>query len=321
MTKQEVVAGKHLIKEVMSSVMLENIHYGVIPGCKVPSLYKAGSEAILTTFRIAVVPEVIDHSTRDCFRYLVKCHGLLPSGIEVGVGIGEASTDEEKYMWRGAVCPEEFEATTEDRRRIKWQKGWNNSPAKAVQQVRTNPADLANTVLKMAKKRAQIDLTLTATGASDVFAQDLEDLTDELRESLLGEQQTPTTGKPAVVQPTQNKPVTPVATSGGKTVTESQIKMLNIKLKNAGITPESFCKHYNISDVSNLSMSEMNPALKALGNGDIHNIQSDPVPAPAASETTPETIEVVPVEICKNCGREIDDDNNGHLSDCPNGEA
>ena len=35
-------------------------------------------------------------------------------------------------------------------------------------------ADVYNTVLKMAKKRAHIDAILTATGASDIFTQDYE---------------------------------------------------------------------------------------------------------------------------------------------------
>jgi hypothetical protein len=39
----------------------------------------------------------------------------------------------------------------------------------------------------MAKKRAQIDLTLTATAASDIFTQDLEDIPEELRERETGE--------------------------------------------------------------------------------------------------------------------------------------
>ena len=38
-------------------------------------------------------------------------------------------------------------------------------------------ADTYNTVLKMAKKRALVDATLTATAASDIFTQDLEDYT------------------------------------------------------------------------------------------------------------------------------------------------
>ena len=39
-----------------------------------------------------------------------------------------------------------------------------------------NPADYYNTVLKMAKKRAHVDAVLTATAASDIFTQDVEDM-------------------------------------------------------------------------------------------------------------------------------------------------
>ena len=41
-----------------------------------------------------------------------------------------------------------------------------------------NPADVLNTVLKMAKKRALVDAVLSATGASDIFTQDLEELVE-----------------------------------------------------------------------------------------------------------------------------------------------
>lgn len=176
LTAANIRAQVQLIQEVMKAVMVRDVHYGTIPGTQKPTLYKAGSEKILSTFRISVDLEVEDLSTYDCFRYRVKARGISPSGAMVGCGIGEASTDEEKYKWRGAVCQEEADATPEDRKRTKWVKGWNGQPNKAITQIRTNPADLANTVLKMAKKRAQIDLTLTATAASDVFDQDLEDM-------------------------------------------------------------------------------------------------------------------------------------------------
>jgi ribosomal protein L12E/L44/L45/RPP1/RPP2 len=41
-----------------------------------------------------------------------------------------------------------------------------------------NPADVYNTVLKMAKKRAQVDATLTATGTSDLLTQDIEEMVE-----------------------------------------------------------------------------------------------------------------------------------------------
>ncbi len=176
LTAVEVRSHVNLIQQVMEAVMKKDTHYGVIPGCKQPSLYKAGSEVLLTTFRIAVIPEVHDLSTADEIRYRVTAKGVHQlTNVVVGCGIGECSSSEDKYKWRNAVSSEEFNATPETHRRIKYGKTYT------ANQVRTHPADLANTVLKMAKKRAQIDLTLTATGASDIFTQDIEDLPDELK--------------------------------------------------------------------------------------------------------------------------------------------
>jgi len=186
LTASDVRAHVNLIQQVMAAVMKEGTHYGTIPGCKQPSLYKAGSEVLLTTFRIAVDPEVEDLSTPDEIRYRVRCKGVhQTSGIVLGTGIGECSSSEEKYKWRRAVCEEEFEQTPENRRRIRYRAG--KSGTWTEKQIRTEPADNANTVLKMAKKRAQIDMTLTATGASDIFTQDVEDMPEELRQEEGGE--------------------------------------------------------------------------------------------------------------------------------------
>ncbi len=181
---QQVKAQVDLIQQVMAAVMKPNVHYGVIPGCDKPSLYKPGSEKLLSTFRISVEPEVIDLSTADEIKYRVMAHGIYHDGTTVGTGIGECSSNEEKYKWRKAVCDEEFNATPEDRKRIKWARGRNNSTYQ-IKQIRTEIADVANTVLKMAKKRAQIDLTLTATAASDIFTQDIEDTPEEMREPIV----------------------------------------------------------------------------------------------------------------------------------------
>lgn len=186
---KDTLQTKRVIQQVMESVMKENTHYGVIPGCKQPSLYKAGSEALLSTFHISAEPVVEEFITRDErgrvmeIRYRVKCIGRhTPTDKVVGFGIGECSTGEDKYAWRRAVCIEEFEATDETLRRIKWGK-WQGKVQK-TEQIRVPASDMANTVLKMAKKRAQIDLTLTALGCSDIFAQDLEDLDEALRDQL-----------------------------------------------------------------------------------------------------------------------------------------
>jgi len=177
MTAVEVRSRINRIQEVMRAVMKEGTHYGTIPGTNKPTLYKAGSEVLLATFRIAVEPDSDDLSTADEIRYRVRAKGIdQGSGIFLGSGIGECSSSEEKYRWRSAICDEEWNETPEDRRRNVWKKG---NPPYQIKQVRTNPADVANTILKMAKKRAQIDMTLTVTGASDIFTQDIEDLPAE----------------------------------------------------------------------------------------------------------------------------------------------
>lgn len=176
LTVDQVVARTRLVREVMEAVMKKDSHYGVIPGTKKPTLFLPGAEKLLMTFNLAPTLVVEDLSAPDVARYRVHAH-IVDSqrGVVVGAGVGECSSDEEKYRWRKAACKEEFEETPEDRRRSKWIAPYGKKPFQ-VQQVRTNPADIANTVLKMAKKRALVDGAKSTTAASDVFEQDLEDL-------------------------------------------------------------------------------------------------------------------------------------------------
>lgn len=168
------------VQEVMRSVMKPNVHYGAIPGAgEKPTLLKPGAEVLCMTFRIADEYEIVDLSTAGAVRYRVKCIGRhQTSGVELGSGLGEASTDEEKYRWRKAVCDAEFENTPADMKRTKYAR--KQGGFYTVKQIRTEPADLANTVLKMACKRAKIAMVLNVTAASDMFSQDLEDLDAEL---------------------------------------------------------------------------------------------------------------------------------------------
>lgn len=168
------------VQEVMKSVMKQNVHYGAIPGAgDKPTLLKSGAEVLCMTFRIADKYEVTDLSAPGSIRYRVTCIAEHQTTGEIlGSGLGECSTDEEKYRWRKAVCKEEFEATAPDMRRTKF--GRKQGGHYTVEQVRTEPADLANTVLKMACKRAKIAMVLNVTAASDMFSQDLEDLDAEL---------------------------------------------------------------------------------------------------------------------------------------------
>ena len=180
LTAVEVRAQVNLIQEVMKSVMQKGQHYGIVPGCgDKPTLLKPGAEKLMMTFRLAADPQVQEIPTEDGMTFRVVCRiTSQSSGVYLGSGLGEASTKEEKYNWRKAVCDGEFDDTPEDRRRLKWVKGYQGNKDYQVKQVRTNPADIANTILKMAKKRALVDAILTVTAASDIFTQDIEEMAE-----------------------------------------------------------------------------------------------------------------------------------------------
>lgn len=182
LTAADLRSQVNLVQEVMKAVMKDGTHFGVIPGTPKPSLWKPGAEVLAATFRIAVSYRVEDLSTQDVVRYRVTATGThQTTGIVMGDGMGECSSGEEKYKWRKASSNKEFEATPENHRRKKFGYDKYKNQEYEILQVRTEPADLANTILKMACKRAQVAMTLNVTAASDIFTQDIEDLPEELR--------------------------------------------------------------------------------------------------------------------------------------------
>lgn len=193
------------IQRLMNDVLKKDVDYGIIPGMPKdtkPSLRKSGSEQILAMFRIAVEPLVEDLSTEDCYRYRVTTR-LTDVRTEafLGAGLGECSTNETKYKWKRTYSEKEFNAAPADRKKIQFKRykddhgTWIDAEDMMIRQ---EPADMANTALKIAKKRSQVDGTLTVTGASSMFSQDLDDEFGEDAESTSQQQpQGKRRGRPA----------------------------------------------------------------------------------------------------------------------------
>lgn len=178
---EEIRDHVNMIQKVMQAVMKKDTHYGVIPGSKKPSLYKPGAETLCKTFHIAPSYRIEDLSAGDAYRYRVTCVGVHQgTGVTLGEGVGACSSNEEKYKWRRAICPEEFEEAPEGRKRVKFSK--YQGKVERTQQIRAEHDDIDNTVLKMACKRAQVAMTLNVLAASDIFTQDIEDMPEHLRE-------------------------------------------------------------------------------------------------------------------------------------------
>jgi len=241
------------IQDVMRNAMKKGQDYGTIPGTPKPTLFKPGAEKLCTVFKIA--PDYIteDLSTHDCVRIRVKCVGQHQvTAAVLGSGIGECSSNETKYKWRKPVCIEEFNETPDDRRRSKWLPGKGGKPYRQ-NQVRTEPEDLANTVLKMAAKRAHIAMTLNVTGATAIFTQDLEDMPAELRPSTVDEE--------GVIQ--EDKPRADPKVKAGATgaINDQQQRTVQRKMDDAGMPAQQLCERFGIKSLPELQFSDLNTAL------------------------------------------------------------
>ena len=164
------------LEELYRGLMREGTDYGKIPGTDKPTLLKSGAE--LLRLRARLDPKfTIDNSGTDLirgvFNYQVTCD-LYRDGEHIGAGVGNCNSLESKYRYRWvfeSALPKGIEKETLHSRKFPSKGRWYVT----YRIENENPQDLANTILKMAKKRAFIDAILTVTGASRIFTQDIED--------------------------------------------------------------------------------------------------------------------------------------------------
>lgn len=199
MKAQDIIAHVALVEQIKRAVMKEGVHYGTIPGCPKPSLYKPGAEMLLMAFRLCSDHEITLRELGDGHReYTTRTYVKTSGGLQLAVGIGICSTMESKYRYRieGRKCPscgkesiikgkEEFGGgwicfKKKNGCGEKFEDGDAAIESQTGGKVE-NPdlADVYHTVLQMSKKRSLVCGTRTATACSDFFAQDLEDLKRE----------------------------------------------------------------------------------------------------------------------------------------------
>lgn len=179
-----------LLHSLMKEIMKDGEHFGVIPGTNKPSLYKSGAEKLCFTFRLAPTFSFQMRSLENGHReYEVVCTlTAIESGLVLGSGVGLCTTMESKYRYRDekevvyiGELPADYSAKKDDYRKQgkiaqKDDSGaWGFYSVKRTKKENPDIADVYNTVLKMAKKRAFVDAVLQATAASDIFTQDVED--------------------------------------------------------------------------------------------------------------------------------------------------
>ncbi|GLB59192.1 hypothetical protein [Cytobacillus sp. NCCP-133] len=135
-----------LLEQFVREMMTEGVDYGKIEGFDKPTLLKPGAEKLCDIFGFSKQVSIInriENWEKGIFAYEVKVTLISKqTGLMEAEGIGTCNNKEKAY-------------------------------------INQDPFSVINTLLKMAKKRALIDAVLSATRASGIFTQDIEDFSKQ----------------------------------------------------------------------------------------------------------------------------------------------
>jgi hypothetical protein len=197
---QQTIEDLNTIRAFVANEMTDGLDFGVIPGTGgKPTLLQPGAQKIFMYFNCFAEHDVDTHELDGGHvEYIVKTRLLSrTSQAQIGAGLGSCSTMESKYRWRNASrkCPR-CGAEAIIKGKEEYGGGWvcfkkkngcganfnDNDPAITGQAAgrAENPDiyDQRNTVLKMAKKRSQVDAAHGLGCMSELFTQDLDDFHD-----------------------------------------------------------------------------------------------------------------------------------------------
>jgi hypothetical protein len=193
-------------QQIVHANLVKDLDYGVIPGTTKPTLLKPGAEKIAKLLGLSDQYIILDRQedwNKPFFRYLVKCQLISIRGqVIVSEGLGECNSYESKYRYRDSKrkCPT-CGSETIIKGKEEYGGGWlcfkksggcgakfdDNDPQITDQVVgkveNEDIFSLVNTLIKMAKKRALVDASLSAGRLSNVFTQDMEDIVPERRQT------------------------------------------------------------------------------------------------------------------------------------------
>ena len=214
-----------LLENLVKTVLRKDEDYGAIPGTgnKRGTLLKPGAANVTAAFNCHAEPH-IDTAVVDPEK---GAHGFVnyevhvdiisnQSGAVMARGYGNCNSFEGKYRYRTAQpkCPrcgqENIRPSRQGDGYYCWAKtggcgatfkpGDQAIETQAVGKVENeNPLDMANTIKKMAIKRAEVDAAMRLPGVARFFTQDLEDMADALSDAP-AQKAAPASQQPAVGQ-------------------------------------------------------------------------------------------------------------------------
>jgi hypothetical protein len=256
MSIEGVLKQVELIQKVQKEVMKVDEHFGKIPGTQKPTLYKAGAEKLCMVFRLSQEYDFLNSIREMTFiAYTIKCSLIhIPTGQKVSTGVGSCNSREKKYRYtfktemtenqvpktywdakKANNNPEMKRILGEGNRTIKNEETGQWMIGKSEKVENENAFDLDNTITKMACKRALVAATLNATAASDIFAQDLEDISGKVEQQA-------------------NKQV----------IDEQQIKQVDEMMTDAGVDKAHFLNYLKVESVEKIPASMFNRVMNDL---------------------------------------------------------
>ncbi len=227
----EMTRRTSMLKDYVREHMSEGEDYGIIPGGNKPTLFKPGAEKLNAVFGLSPLVEInnrIEDWDASFVAYEVKVT-LLNKRTQMieAEGVGSCNSRERKYKNQDA-------------------------------------ANVANTILKMAKKRALIDATLSATRASGMFTQDLEDLDLNAQ----GDFNRPARQNNEAPQQRQNAPREVSAASAGEVLTDAQHRAI------LAIAGRVFGRHSREEDLDRMVNKPLDQLSKGEASGVIDQLRT-----------------------------------------------
>lgn len=173
------------LRAFVREVMVQDVDFGIIPGCDKPSLYQPGAQKLCELYGLTFDfddLETVQDWERAFFFYRKRCRLLLRrGGVFAGAGLGSCNSRESKYAGRWAwesEIPPGLDPRTLARKEFPSKDG-----RRTLTKYRIPNDDIysqVNTIEKMACKRALVGAVIGVTRVGNIFTQDVEDLPDEV---------------------------------------------------------------------------------------------------------------------------------------------
>lgn len=224
-----------MLKDYVREHMSEGEDYGIIPGGSKPTLFKPGAEKLNAVFGLSPLVELnnrVEDWDNGFVAYEVKVTLLnkRTQGIEAE-GVGSCNSRERRYKNQDA-------------------------------------ANVANTILKMAKKRALIDATLSATRASGMFTQDLEDLDLSAQGDFGRPQRESTPQRPSAPQARDHAPREVAPQNADNLLTDAQHRAI------LAIAGRVFGRHSREEDLDRMVNKPLDQLSKSEASGVIDQLRA-----------------------------------------------